>query len=130
VRLLTLLFALAASTALAAPRELAPGVQMVAVQEGTVLVLTATGLPEDAPTRVPAGYWVSLIGYDRLQAAMSQHQADRMAAQARADACLAVAALHHEAPSTISASVVVAGAVTLVLLGGAAGFILARHARP
>lgn len=108
-------------------RELAPGVHMVPIQSGEVLVLTPTGLPEDAPTQVPAGYWVSLTGYERLQATMSQYHVDRVSAQTRADACMSVAALHHDPSTSLSAPLVVGGIVVIAIMAGVAGYALAKR---
>jgi len=138
MRALTLLLVLATSSALAdaprygqdhiAPREIAPGVQASFLQEGTVLLLDVHGLPAHAPTRVAAGYYVSLTGYERLANSMAQCQADAQAERARAEALQASMALVPTRRSTtIGTGAVVLVGVALVLAGGVAGYSLGRR---
>jgi hypothetical protein len=110
-----------------AASELAPGAGAVHVQEGQALLLTASGEVELLPTRLPAGVFYTLPGHQRLTAAFSQLQADKLAAQARADALEQALALRTAPPtSRVGTGAVVAVAVVLLLAGGVAGYALSR----
>jgi hypothetical protein len=129
MRALCLLLVLATSSARAEPpRELASSVHASFLQEGTMLLLAADGMPEHAPTRVGAGYYLTLTGYERLSSAMAQCQADTQAERARAEALQAsIALVPARSSSTFSTGTVALVAVALVLAGGVAGYTLGRR---
>ena len=131
MRALPLFLALATSAASAQPpSELAPGVHAAFLQEGTVLLLTHEGLPEHAPTRVSAGYYLSLTGHERLAGAMAQCQADAQAERARAEALqVGMTMAPPRNPDALSAGAAVLIGV-LVLAAGAAGYSLGRGSPP
>jgi len=128
MRALFLILALSAATALAEPaRELPETTGAVKLQEGTVYLLSEDGQVDTVPTRLPAGWWYSVAGHQRLTLAVAQVQADRSAADARAEALQQALQLRSSAPTTrVSTTAVVGLAVLLVLAGGVAGYALAR----
>jgi len=126
---LLLTLALVSSKALADDgprRELAPGAGAVHVQEGRALLLEPDG-SLGAEVRLPAGVFYTLPGHQRLTAAFSQLQAERVAGQARADALQQALTLRSAPPASgVGTGAVVVVAVLLLVSGGAVGFALAR----
>lgn len=71
--------------------ELAPGVQMLPIQDGTARVMSEDGGVSATFTALPAGYWLSMTGYERLQVRMATQESASRVERARADTCIAVA---------------------------------------
>lgn len=66
--------------------QLPPGLQAVAMQRGEVVLLGPEGKPSSAVTEVSSGWYYTELGHHRLTLAVAQLQADRVAAEARAEA--------------------------------------------
>jgi hypothetical protein len=77
-------------------RERAPRVHAVSLQEATALLLGTDGQVDMVPTRLPAGYWYSVAGHERLTLAFAQVQADKLTAEARAEALQQALTLHSQ----------------------------------
>lgn len=119
-RLLFLLLVLcsAAAQAEAPARELASGVGAVHVQEGQALLADAEGRPALSLVRLPSGVFYTQPGHQRLTGAFLQLQADRAAAEARADALQHALALRSTPPPSSTAP------GWLLLAGGAGLFVV------
>lgn len=68
-------------------RELPAGLHAVPIQRGTA-VLIIEGKPQDVPTALPAGWYFTAQGYDRLNTATYNLQTSVKELEAKADALL------------------------------------------
>lgn len=68
-------------------RELPAGLHAVPIQRGTA-VLIQDGKPDDVPTVLPAGWYFTAQGYDRLNTATHSLQTSVKELEAKADALL------------------------------------------
>jgi len=107
------------------PAELPEGVGAVRVQEATAFLLRDDKQADTAPTHLPAGWWYSVAGHQRLHLALAQLQADKLAAEARAEALQQALQLRADPAPQVSTTAVVGLAVLLVVAGGVAGYSLA-----
>lgn len=82
---MTLPGALLLAALAADPGALPSGVHAVPIVEGTARVVL-DGRPSDAPVRLPAGWYFTSEGYDRLAKVTAELQASVQTLQASADA--------------------------------------------
>lgn len=68
-------------------KELPKGVHAIPIQRGTA-VLIQDGKPDDVPTVLPAGWYFTAQGYDRLNTATYNLQTSVKELEAKADALL------------------------------------------